>query len=295
MRSMSVVVAVAAVLWARSAEPCPGLPCAAEPTFHPRPGEAIPGNVPVLIVQTVSDGFTQPGTDAGVVLRADDGGIVPSTVELSSSGFSVRPTRALEAGQYHELTAPTLCARNADAGFFTARFFVTEPKPFPTTSGTLTVTGGDTREFQVPTQSGSCTEPQRAVSVTFEFEPSAELQSFLPVTSFSLDVPGKSLVTTSVGAIAAGERGRMTVISTCDRTPQFASTGPEPGVYTVVLVATIAGHPEPLRSEPVSIELACDRSPDPNDGCGCSGSAGLSAIALLMGLRLIARRRTLSA
>lgn len=291
MKFLALAALGAVLLLARTADACGPQSCQGDPAFRPSRGLTVPANLPALWMTAYgSPGAFQP--DASTVLHTSDGGVVPVSVEATSGGIIVRPTQPLVAGEIYRWEAHSLCAEDdrADAGPYVSEFSVAESWPLPTTPPTLTLARLATEVASVPTTSGACFEEQEAVVATFRVTPSSEMVPFLSTTAFALEVNGETWAAIAPGDFQLGLVTAMNVTSTCDRTLTHATTGPEPGAYSAVLVATIAGHPEKLRSSPVTFDLRCGTG-----GCGCSAESGGVSVAVLATFLVLRRRRATSA
>lgn len=283
-----VVMAIAS---SAPADACTGPTCSATPLFFPAAGRSVPANTPALLV-TADVGLVDVD-DAGVELTLVDGGPVPAAVAKLSSGFLIRPQQ-LEAGTVYELRSSTLCWREEvrDGGVYTSRFTASEMKPLPSTAGTLAHFRTHVADTFVGSSSGSCGELQRSVIAELDFKPSADLEPYLPVASFILEVDGAAQKSFRVGELQPGRVGRFTVHSTCDRNLEYADEGLAPGRRTATVVANLLGSTQSWRSDSVELTLDCAATDEGESGCGCTSIHPLpSAVLIALTAGWLRRRR----
>lgn len=310
MNLNQVVVAVIALLslYAPPVEACVGLGCMDPWTSLPRPGQAIPANVPAL-------GLFSPGAlDERVLDRLSlvqfvrDGGQAIDFDLDAGTMLVLRPKAPLPAGETVVLRYPPLCfGFGADAGTERTEvpIVVTAAAPLPSTLGTLTIQ--KTGLEQIPVNASvTCGTNLRAAYTDLSFTPDPALVPFLPVTGWTLTVDGTPWAVEEIGTVLADgtllpvrqypgqyheARRILRVHAACGATGEGVDHGVSPGHFVARLEGTLLGTNTTLSAEQ-TIDLRCGPFDQRPAGAGCAcGSVELPGLTLLALAPLLPRRR----
>jgi hypothetical protein len=221
---------------------------------------------------------------------------------LSLGGFALVPDQPLVAGTSYLLTDHNVCGDEDDGPFQldgpTAMFQVGPAAPLPTQLGSLHASAVAVASLQV-SANASCDANVDAARATIELDFAAEAAPWRDVLQFETWVDGKpwtpshSSVESRVPGTSWVGRGSDIVYRVChvsdfDR-PNVYNDGLAPGPHVVEMRAHLPGTAIEVRSDSVTVELACAAdAPADAGGCSAGGSPGWGAVGLGA---LLARRR----
>lgn len=305
-----VVVLSSSVVW-----PCSGQTCSAHVAPVPRTGTVIPWNTPAIGVQRAF--FGSITADAGTAvwpltplvaeLRTDGGTVSASFIASNVGTFIQPPTWAVGSSWSLDFSD--------DAGFRegvcvspSTQFTVGPPAPIPTVAATITELDS---QWSAGEPRHPCTEYPTVQLVRFRIEPTAEMQPWVALARWELEVDGRNANASPFGLVPAA--GYDPEISRSWTYRQFnllqveCEPGPSaigPGLHSVRFLARIEGLSEPVPSNTLVVNVVCtppDGGPAALDGGmtepggmsprgGCSAVPGGLSLMALVALRRLRRR-----
>jgi hypothetical protein len=270
------IVGASSVAW-----PCSGLDCSSGIRAVPWPGATIPANAPAIGVQRIFfgdstwDGGTWPlpATSERPTLRGD-GGLVTTNEFPSQVGVFIVPP-AWTVGSSWELAL-----RDTGSPCDTStRFTIGPPAPVPTVAAMIS----QLESRWSPAQVNTCGGFPEAQLVSFRMQPTAEMEPWLALARWELEVDGRSVTTSSFGVFQAGVF-EPALDPQSRAFPRFyilqveCNPGPSgigPGLHTVRFLARIEGIATPIASNALNVQVACT-PPDggrPDEGLPDGGFA----------------------
>ncbi len=300
--TLVAVLVVGAKAWA-----CSGLTCGAVAIPVPAAGATIPVNATAVGVQRTifSDALIDGGieyqspTAETLQLRAPDGGLVTGPAVDSQIGVFIDTT--LSPGSWSMALGQPVCPTNS-------QFTVGAAAALPTLSATVTLS--ETFFTREVVGFNSCYGPRPAQQVArLRIEPSVEMQPWLALARWELQVDGANVNTSMFGAITAQAfdpapslpSHSLNVFTVqCGETPDGG--GPDarylqPGLHEVKVQARILGVSTPIPTNVLQVNLVCTAPPKADAGTmvpadagtnigppasGCSSVAGLEFFAFLL-------------
>lgn len=255
---VSGLVLAANVAWA-----CPGLGCGARTV--PSGGSTIPQNAPAIGVQRAyfgsetSDGGTWvfPATTLQPTLRGDGGIVVTAGVPSDVGTFIAPPGWAVGSSWSLEFTDSTM----GSGCVASSQFTIGPPAPLPTVAATITKLESAWESAQV----NSCGGFPEAQLVRFRIQPSAEMQPWLALARWELEVDGRNANAAPFGTVPAGGYApqlspqsrafRPLNIMQVECNPGPSGIGP--GLHAVRFLARIEGVASPIASNTLMVQVAC--------------------------------------
>jgi uncharacterized protein (TIGR03382 family) len=309
--SIVMVGALAVVMMRSHAQACSPPRCF-QGYLTPATGITVPANLPALHWRPLS-GYDFKVDTGKISLATTDhpdvalGVSITALSAFSVGGFALVPSQPLIAGTSYLLTDHNVCGDEDDGPFQldgpTAMFQVGPAAPLPTQLGSLRAGAVAVAPLQV-SANASCDANVDAARAAIDLEFAAEAAPWREVLQFETWVDGKpwtpshSSVESHVPGTSWIGRGSDIVYRVChasdfDR-PNVYNAGLEAGSHVVEMRAHLPGTTLEVRSDSVTVELACAADvPDAVDrgGCSAGGSPGLISLGAVGLGAVLARRR----
>jgi uncharacterized membrane protein YgcG len=259
----AIVLASALVLAPlRSANACSGAACVGG--YYIPQNATVPASLPGILFNPRLD-EASTGDNATVALfRVENGSQVPVdiTTKMVGADILVTPTAPLLPDTDYALEGSDFCP----AGLVKGGFHTGAALPFPTSLGTLAASAQKVDALTVWTTSGSCTTSVTAAQIDVEITLGSEAVPWGAALTLDTMVDGVRFAHSVLQGGATSKKD--TLFMTCSSSDPGANKGLAEGPHTVLVQASLPGVATVVKTDPITITLAC---PPPAAGTGGGG------------------------